>query len=83
MMRSLQNEGLVKALSMGAAPIEVHADLIPDPRTISGYKWSSSKGPQMEIHTGTLCTATVTVSEQPPYNLVVPLFKKYLLGIGE
>jgi len=83
MMRALQNKELVQALSMGAAPIEVHADLIPDPRTASGYKWSSSEGPPIEIHTGTLCTANVTVSEQPPYNLVVPLFKKYLLGIGE
>jgi len=83
MMRVLQNEELVRTLSMGAAPIEVRADLIPDPRTPSGYKWSSSKGPPIQIHTGTLCTTSVTVSEQPPYNLVIPLFKKYLLGIGK
>lgn len=83
MMRVLQNEELIRTLSMGAAPIEVRADLIPDHRTPSGYKWSSSKGPPIEIHTGTLCTTTVIVSEQPPYNLVIPLFKKYLLGIGK
>ncbi len=82
MMRVLQNEELVRGLSMGAAPIEVRADLIPDPRTPSGYKWSSSKGPSIKINSGTLCSATVTISEEPPYNLVVPLFKKHILGIG-
>ncbi len=83
MMRTIKNQELVRQLSMGGAPIEVRADLIPDPRTPSGYKWSSSEGPPMKIHTGTLCFSTVTVAEQPPINLVIPLFKKYLLGIGE
>jgi HlyD family secretion protein len=83
MMRVLQNEGLVKALSGGGAPIEVRADLIPDPSTPSGYKWSSSKGPPIKIQTGTVCGATITVSQQRPMNLVIPLFKKHVLGIGE
>lgn len=83
MMRYLQNEALVRGLSQGGAPIEVHADLIPDPRTISGYKWSSSSGPPMSIDTGTLTYATVTISKQRPINLVIPIFKKYILGIGQ
>jgi HlyD family secretion protein len=83
MMRTLQNQELVSKLSMGGAPIEVRADLIPDPGTPSGYKWSSSKGPPMAINTGTLCFSTVTTAEQPPISLVIPLFKKHVLGIGE
>jgi len=82
MMKTLKNESLVKSLSMGGAPISVFADLIPSPTTPSGYRWSSSKGPDITIATGTLCMATVTVSVQKPITLIIPLFKKYLLGIG-
>jgi biotin carboxyl carrier protein len=82
MMRMLQNEALVQALSKEGAPIEVYADLIPDPVTPSGYKWSSSKGPDIKLQTGTICLASVTVSKQRPISLLIPLLKKRLLGIG-
>jgi len=82
MMKILKNENLVRSLSMGGAPISINADLIPAPYTPSGYKWSSSKGPSISIDTGTICFATVTVSEQKPISLVIPLFKKYILGTG-
>jgi HlyD family secretion protein len=80
MMRSLQNERLVQSLSSGGAPIEIHADLIADPATTSGYKWSSGKGPQMKLQSGTLCTGSIVVEEQPPVNLVIPWLKKSLFG---
>jgi len=83
MMRSLQNEKLVQALSSGAAPIEIYADLIPDPNTTSGYKWTSGKGPATVVQSGTLCMAAITVEEQPPVNLVIPLLKRVFLGIGQ
>jgi len=83
MMRTLQNETLVQGLSQGGAPIEVRADLIPDPRTPSGYKWSSSRGPDVRLQTGTVCFTTVTVTKQRPIGLVIPLLRKHLLGVGE
>ncbi|MBU1055152.1 MAG: NHLP bacteriocin system secretion protein [Proteobacteria bacterium] len=83
MMRDLQNEALVQNLSQGGAPIEVRADLIPDPRTPSGYKWSSSNGPPIKVNTGTLCYSSVTISEQRPVSLIVPMFKKSFLGVGK
>lgn len=83
MMRKLQNQTLVQSLSMGSPPIEVRAYLIPDIKTPSGYKWSSGDGPKIKIGTGTVCTAAVTVSKQPPVNLVIPKIKKHLLGVGE
>ena len=80
MMRSLQNEKLVQALSAGGAPIEVHCELITDPATVSGYRWSSGKGPKMKLQSGTLCTGSIVVEEQPPVNLVIPYLKKSLFG---
>jgi HlyD family secretion protein len=85
MMRVLENEDFVRTLLQGGPgpPTEIYADLVPDPTTASGYKWSSPKGPPIEIHSGTRCTASVTVLEQPPVSLAIPLLKKHILGIGE
>lgn len=82
MMNVLHNEALVNALSAGGAPIEVRADLIPDPRTPSGYKWSSGMGPNLLMGSGTMCMGNIVVEQQKPINMVIPLFKKYVLGEG-
>lgn len=78
MMRVLENETLVQQLSAGIALIEIHAELLPSSDTFSGYKWSSSRGPEIPIYSGTLCTATITIREQRPISLVFPMFKKKL-----
>lgn len=80
MMRNLKNEELVERLSMGAAPIEVYANLIPDPRTHSGYKWSSSSGPPVKIQTGTLCDSKVIVERRRPIDLVLPFLRSHIFG---
>ncbi|MFP5211839.1 MAG: NHLP bacteriocin system secretion protein [Acidobacteriota bacterium] len=82
MLRNLQNDKLVEAFSKKGPPIEVYADLIPAPTTASGYKWSSSGGPPVRIEHGTVCYGTVSVDERPPISLVIPLFKKWFLGVG-
>ena len=82
MMRILNNERLISQLSGRGAPIEVMVDLTPDDKTTSGYKWSSPKGPPVSIQSGTLCTASVIVTRRRPISLVIPLLKKYALGIG-
>lgn len=82
MLRILQNQNLVESFHAYSAPIEIYADLIPDPSTKSGYKWSSPKGPPASVDHGTLCSAQITVEEQPPISLVIPLLKKYAFDIG-
>lgn len=83
MMRVLNNSNLVQMLTGQAAPIEVYADLLPSDQTVSGFKWSSPDGPPLKIFSGTICSATVTVREQAPITLVIPLLKSYLLGYGD
>jgi len=79
-MKTIQNEALARLLTSDQTPIKVRASLTRDPRTISGYKWSSRLGPPMKLDRGTICFVTVTVREQAPITLVMPLFKKYILG---
>jgi HlyD family secretion protein len=78
MMRIFHNQQLVQALAAGAAPIAIQADLIPSANTASGYKWSSPRGPDTKIESGTLCTATITVRQQRPISLVIPVLRESL-----
>lgn len=72
MARVLKNAQLVEALSEQKAPYEVHADLIPDPSAASGYRWSSSSGPPLQIQSGTLAEGDIIVRRRKPILLVVP-----------
>ena len=83
MMNILHNAALVQTLSQGSAPIEIHADIIPSSRTYSGYLWSSPLGPPIKINSGVICFATATVREQAPIELVIPMIKKTIMGIGD
>lgn len=77
MALTLKNDQLVQGLSGGGAPYEVHADLLVDPSTVSQYRWSSSQGPPVEIQSGTLANALVTVDRQRPLATVLPLLRRW------
>jgi HlyD family secretion protein len=75
MLRVLHNEQLVDAFlgETAGAPIAVRASLRIDPATPSGYRWSSRKGPNLKLTSGTRCSAALTVSRQRPIALVFPI----------
>lgn len=81
MMKVLGNEHLVSELTSDAAAIKIVADLIPDSETFSGYRWSSAQGPSVEIFSGTLAEASVTIRQRRPISLVLPFFRR-LTGIN-
>jgi len=83
MMSALHNESMVQVFSGGGAVTEVRANLIPSTESVSGYKWSSGRGPNMLLGTGTLCGANVIVNEKRPISFVIPLMKKHVLGIED
>jgi HlyD family secretion protein len=70
----LHNEQLVDAFINDTAgtPIAVRAELIVDMGTPSRYKWSSGKGPDLVLSSGTRCQAGVTTRSQRPVGLVFP-----------
>lgn len=77
MMAFLANENLVQTLTMFGPQLQVLATLEKDPKTKSGYKWSSSDGPPTTVPAGTMVTARVIVEEQRPIELVIPLLKRF------
>ena len=79
----LQNDELVKQIADMGTVLTVESIPIKADNTPSGYKWTSSQGPPYALDNGTPCTVSVIIEEVPPISLVIPMLKKYLLGIGE
>ena len=77
MMQVLQNEQLVQSMLKGGTVFEVRADLVRDPKTPSGYAWTSSAGPNQQIQSGSLGSALITVSRQRPLALVIPALRNW------
>lgn len=59
-------------------PLELRIGLSTDSSTLSGYKWTSPKGPPQTILQGTLCNAWVTTRTRAPISLVLPMLKRAL-----
>ena len=79
----LQNDELVTQIEKLGTVLEIESVLLKDSKTPSGYKWTSSQGPPYSLQVGTICSVSVIVEEVPPITLVIPMIKKYLLGVGE
>ncbi len=56
------------------APIYAVVDLKIATNT-SGFQWTSRKGPEMRMTSGTLCEGTITLTTRSPMSLVLPLVK--------
>ena len=60
---------------------EVDVAMEPANDTPSGFRWSSSHGPETQITPGTLCSAQIITRTQKPITLVFPFLKK-LIGVN-
>jgi HlyD family secretion protein len=78
MKRVLNDPNLVQTFLSSGPQLAVDVDLHPDAATPSGYRWSSGKGPTIELTSGTLATATVTIRQEPPIALVLPAIRRFL-----
>ena len=76
----LQNDFLVQQFSAGGPTVRIQARLIKAPANPSGYAWSSSEGPDMEISSGTTCSARIVLSEDPPITYAFPALRRLLGG---
>jgi HlyD family secretion protein len=72
MIRLLGNEALVTRLMEQGPPIQVNVALTRDPATPTGYRWSSSRGPNLKISSGTLASGDIVVQEDRPIRLIIP-----------
>jgi HlyD family secretion protein len=78
MTRQLGNEALVTRLMKEGPPIQVNVALQRDPATPTGYRWSSSRGPNVKISSGTLAAGSIIVREERPIGLLIPGLRERL-----
>lgn len=77
MMVVLDNQDLVRTFLAGGPVTSVNVELETDRGTVSGYRWSSGRGPGLKMSDGTLVAGEVVVRRQPPITLVIPALKKF------
>ncbi|MEZ5403208.1 MAG: NHLP bacteriocin system secretion protein [Bryobacteraceae bacterium] len=78
LMRNFENESLVKSLAADGAVTELRVQLEADRSTPTGFKWSSSMGPSIEISSGMICSVQIVTREQKPITLLFPMIKEKL-----
>lgn len=77
-MRNFENDSLVHIVTSGGLVTEIHATIQRDADTKSGFAWSTSKGPDVPITSGTICTVDVVTRRERPILLVLPFLKSSL-----
>jgi HlyD family secretion protein len=70
------NTELVQSLMPEGAYIEVRAQLQADPRAFSGYRWSSSRGPDMKLTSGLTHSTRVTLDGRAPISYFLPSMRE-------
>lgn len=57
--------------------VAVYTELERDQSTQSGYKWSSSKGPDSKVTSGTTTSVRIEVDKKRPIEFVLPILKEW------
>jgi len=78
LMNNFQNEVLTKALTAEGPVTGLHVEMQRNPKTFSGYQWSSSVGPRLTLSGGTLCGGQVVTRWQRPVELLLPALRRTL-----
>lgn len=74
-VNTVGNEELAKILAGSGAAVKVTISLIPDAATISGYKWTTSEGPPVELNRGMMAEGMVTLEEVRPISKIFPAWR--------
>jgi HlyD family secretion protein len=72
MRRILRNDQLVDQLLVGGAVTEVRVALERDRSTATGFRWSSSRGPERGVGIGTLTGARVVIDRRRVLDWLLP-----------
>jgi HlyD family secretion protein len=73
---TIGNSEVVQNLMPGGGYIEVRAQLEPDLSTASGYRWSSSRGPDMKVTAGLTHSTRVTIEGRAPVTYLLPILRE-------
>jgi HlyD family secretion protein len=76
MHRVLRNQSVVERLSENGLPLAVEVRFFVDSTNRTGYKWTSSDGPDIDFVSGTFASAMFFVDVQKPVDVFMPFLAK-------
>jgi HlyD family secretion protein len=76
-VKLIGNATLAQSLMGQESKIQVAAKLQTDPANKSGFHWSSSKGPDFQVSSGSMANVRITVEERAPITFVLPFLKSW------
>ncbi|MCR5734850.1 MAG: hypothetical protein K6G22_09620 [Lachnospiraceae bacterium] len=71
----IASDSVVNDFIKEGSVVEVRCRMESDPSTKSGYSWSTKKGRNIELATGTVISATIITEEKKPIDLLIPYLK--------
>lgn len=74
----LGNDSVVSQMFSNGPVIQAVIALSQDPRTVSGLAWTSSQGPPFTVTPGSMASVDVTVMEDRPVDLVIPIYETWI-----
>ncbi len=72
----LGNRWLVERFSRSGAPLVIGIDLVES--AAGGHVWTTGRMPQVDVKLGMLASVNVTIRQQPPITLGIPLLGRWL-----
>jgi len=75
LISTVGNPTVGESLKVPGGQIEVRTQLQTDSKTRSGYRWSSSQGPNLQLSAGTTATVQITVEKRAPITFVLPFLR--------
>lgn len=76
MINQLGDQSLAQAFAQTGPVIRVSCSLEKDESTASGYKWSSKKGAEVALDSGTIVQADIVTDEKAPITMLIPFLKE-------
>jgi len=73
----LHNQALIRRLTSDEPMLRVVVDLKQDPKTKSGFAWTTPQGPQYSISGGTLCEGNVEIEKHAPLLILFPFLERF------
>jgi multidrug efflux pump subunit AcrA (membrane-fusion protein) len=79
-MKNIGNADVMQwiAQKLGGAVVEVKVDLVRDPKSESGYLWSSVVGNRPTVSAGSFCSGVIVVKRTPPIERVFLKLSQWL-----
>lgn len=76
-VNTIGNSEVARSLTGQDRQMEMLAHLEMDPATASGYRWTSSRGPDAKMSAGTTATIQVAVEYRAPVTFVLPFLREW------